>query len=351
MASTIEKITLSGRPEEIGFQHGEMLAEQIHKNIAFYRPLILTNFTDEAQVLRTAQAFKEIIQVFNPDYAKEIDHIALGAQVEEPLWVYALNARTELALTQTANECTAVVFPQVELIGQTWDWSHYLEGNFIVMEIQFPSGHKILQLTEAGIIGKIGMNSRGLGQTLNIFWMVDKVLTGVPVHVLLRAILETSTLEEAKKTIGRSAKGRASNIIVAQGGNAFDIEFAGEESFIHDVGVDFYVHTNHYLHSPKPIILDQTDPTSSQTRYRTAMERLKESTNFTMGTLTKGLSDRSCEEYPILRTFEPDSPEEMGTCGTLATVVMDLENLRMKVRVGNPSSVSFAEDEFVTFGF
>jgi isopenicillin-N N-acyltransferase-like protein len=351
MPSGLEKITLSGGPEEIGYQHGEMLAEQIQRNIDFYRPLILGNFADEAQALRTTQRFKERMRDFKPDYITEIDHIAMGAQVDEPLWVYALNARTELALTRTADECTAVVFPQEQLIGQTWDWSHHLEGNFVVMEIQFPTGHKILQLTEAGIIGKIGMNNRGLGQTLNILWMVDKVLEGVPVHVLLRAILETSTLAEAQRAIERSGQGKASNIIASRAGEAFDVEFAGEESFIHDIRTEFYVHTNHYLHSPEPIILDQTDPMSSQTRYRAAMERLKESTNFTMETLTEVLSDRTYEEYPILRTFEPDSLETMGSCGTLATVVMDLKNLRMKVRVGNPSSDSFNVEGFVAFGF
>jgi isopenicillin-N N-acyltransferase-like protein len=55
------------------------------------------------------------------------------------------------------------------MIGQTWDWAQRLEGHFVVMEIQFPSGHKLTQLTEAGIIGKIGFNNCGLGVTLNIF--------------------------------------------------------------------------------------------------------------------------------------------------------------------------------------
>ena len=30
----IRKISLSGTPEEIGFQHGRLLAEQIHQNVA-----------------------------------------------------------------------------------------------------------------------------------------------------------------------------------------------------------------------------------------------------------------------------------------------------------------------------
>ena len=351
MAEKLEKIILSGTHEEIGFQHGELLAEHIHRNIAFYKPLILNNFRDEAQALAATQRFKQRIADFNPDFVTEIDHIALGAKVDEPLWVYALNARTELALTKNVDECTAVVLPQHKLIGQTWDWSHHLDEGFVVMDIHFPSGHQILQLTEAGIIGKIGMNNRGLGQTLNILWMVDKVLDGVPVHVLLRAILETHSLEEAKEVINRSGRGKASNILIARGGQAFDVEFAGGHVFIHDIETEFYAHTNHYLHSPEPIILDQSDPSNSITRYQTAMDGLGEINEFSTEAVVKILSDQSNGDYPILRKLRLDPLDTMGYCGTLVTIVMDLENQCMQVRKGNPSSPSFSMDGFVEFGF
>jgi len=39
----------------------------------------------------------------------------------------------------------------------------------------------------------------------------------------------------------------------------------------------------------------------------------------------------------------------MGYCGTLATIVMDLEKRIMKVRKGNPSSPSFSGDSFTQF--
>lgn len=165
----LEKITVSGSPEEIGFQHGKLLAESIHQVIDFYKPIFISNLSSEASVLAAAERFKARIKAFNPNYIKEIDHISLGAEVTEPLWLYALNSRTELALTKNLNECTAIVFPEHNMIGQTWDWAQRLEGHFVVMEIQFPSGHKLTQLTEAGIIGKIGFNNCGLGVTLNIF--------------------------------------------------------------------------------------------------------------------------------------------------------------------------------------
>lgn len=112
MGEFLTRIALSGSPEEIGFQHGIKLSEQIHRNIEFYKPIFLSNFSTEGRVLQETGRIKERIRAFNPDYIREIDHIALGAGVSEPLWVYALNARTELALTHQYDECTAVVFPQ-----------------------------------------------------------------------------------------------------------------------------------------------------------------------------------------------------------------------------------------------
>jgi isopenicillin-N N-acyltransferase-like protein len=344
-----EKINLSGSPEEIGFQHGKLLSKQIHHNIEFYKPIFLSNFESEAQVLRAAERFKDQITVFNPNYITEIDHIALGAKVQEPLWLYALNSRTELALTKPHGECTAMVIPRHSILGQTWDWAQALEGNSVIMEIRFPSGHTILQLTEAGMIGKIGLNNYGLGVTLNILWVTDQVLDGVPIHILLRAILEARTLEQAVIAINRSRGGKASNIILAQAGRAFDVEFAGRETYHFDVQDKVYAHTNHYLHAPNSPILDEAEQANSLTRYKTAVERLNVVGDFSIQEMISILTDQSHGQNSILAEYKPDTQIEMGNCGTLATIVMDLEKRTMKIRKGNPSSPSFSIDNFAEF--
>ena len=349
MADRIQIITLRGLPEEIGFQHGKSLASKIHRNIKFYRSIFLNNLGNEAQVLKAAQRHKDQIKSYNPDYITEIDHIALGAEISEPLWLYAMNARTELTLTKGFNECTAVVFPGHQIIGQTWDWAVSVEDNFVIMEIQLPSGHKILQLTEAGIIGKIGLNSSGLGQTLNILWSTDNILAGVPIHIVLREVLESKTLEEAKKAIKRSGGGTASNIIVSQDGGAFDAEFTADDTYIHYVQENAYVHTNHYLHCPKPIEIAETDTANSSTRHKTALDKFSSLQEYSVAEMMAILSDRSKGTNSILSENKPDTFEVLGDIGTLATIVMDLENRSMQVRKGNPASPSFAIDDFTEF--
>jgi isopenicillin-N N-acyltransferase-like protein len=347
----MRKITLSGTPQEIGFQHGRSLSEEIHHNISFYKAWFLLHLGDENKVLESAETFKQKITSFNPDFGTEIDHIALGAEVPEPLWLYALNSRSELVVTQNPAECTAVVFPEQYLLGQTWDWAKNLEGNFVIMEIIFPSGHKIIQLTEAGIIGKIGLNNQGLGQTLNILRMMDVGLEGIPVHITMRAVLESSTLESALSEIDRSGHGKASNLILSQNGEAVNVEFAGDETYLHEIEDQGYIHTNHYRHAPESVRVPEDSLVDSVARYTTSDENRRRLTKFTPEDMVSILSDRSHPEHNILCDFEPFEFGGIGDCGTLATIVMDLNNLFMEVRVGNPSSNVFSEDEFKRFDF
>ena len=349
MPEKIHKITLSGSPDEIGYQHGVKLARQIHHNIEFYRPLFLTNFETETQVLHEAKHIKDRIQNFNPAYIVELDHIALGAEVTEPLWVYALNSRTELTLTRRDGECTALVFPKQNFLGQTWDWAQSLSDSFVIMQINYPSGHQILQLTEAGIIGKIGLNNQGLGVTLNILWTKDLVLSGIPVHILLRAILDSRSLEDSSEVVNRSLRGKASNIIVCQDGSAYDVEFLGGHAVSFDITQPAYVHTNHYKHINDPAMSVETESESSETRHNKALSEFRNLQQFDLRELVSILSDSSDGEKSILSAFKPDKHFEMGACGTLATIAMDLGNAALRVRKGNPSVKSYTGDGFVEF--
>jgi hypothetical protein len=51
----------------------------------------------------------------------------------------------------------------------------------------------------------------------------------------------------------------------------------------------------------------------------------------------------------ILSENKPDTFGVLGDIGTLATIVMDLENRSMQLRKGNPASPSFAIDDFTEF--
>ena len=69
-------ITLSGTPEEIGSQHGEILRDKIHSTVSWYKNIISK---DEKRILKLCTHFKSVIEQFNPLYAAEIEAIAAGA--------------------------------------------------------------------------------------------------------------------------------------------------------------------------------------------------------------------------------------------------------------------------------
>jgi len=323
-------IELSGTSREIGLKHGTLLAERIKKALVFYKGLFKK--TDE-EILKKAAYFKEIITSFSQDYADEIEGIAEGAGLD-PLWIYALNARTEIL--SLGQECSSLFFKKSALLGQNWDWVEDIKDLPVILKIT-RNNHTILMMTEPGIIGKIGLNSAGLGVCLNLLECAKK-LDGVPVHILLRAMLDSSSIQEAREHINHAQKGTASSILVADDqGNYFNVELAGDEVYEIDCTNDLFVHTNHYLGKD---INNESEFASSFARLARAQKLLSTVTDQTINNMKNILRD-STEKLPICRQFvhEPG----LGLLGTICTVIMDLAKREMHITKGHPS-----ENEFTT---
>ena len=84
---------------------------------------------------------------------------------------------------------------------------------FALVHIEREDGHKILMMTEPGIIGKIGMNSAGMGICLNIL-MGESRGINLPIHVLLRIALDATSIDEAYRKIEQASFDSCSNIIL-----------------------------------------------------------------------------------------------------------------------------------------
>jgi len=335
------ELTISGSPDERGVAHGDALAAEIEATIDFYATAFKKT---SAEIFDRAKHFRRVIQEYSPAYCQEIEGVAAGAKIKEPLWIYALNSRSEiLALDASGNlnECTALCFQSTALLGQNWDWGRRLEKLAVLMQIKVSADHTIKMLTEPGIIGKIGLNSQGIGTCLNIL-LINKPLNGVPIHIVLRAILDAQTLEEAKMAIQKSGFGKASNILFGDRvGNFNYAEFAGDQAFLKQCTGQFMVHTNHYLE--RPINPDDNDFCGSYTRYRIANEKATALSQYSIDNMKSILTDRSNREYPIWRTYEPD--DDLQEAGTVATIIMDLKTQQLHVRRGNISYPENSSDQ------
>lgn len=326
-------LTLSGTAEQRGGGHGHMLASQVEDCIEFYARLFGRR---EQEIFTAAKYFRDVITDFNRDYSIEIEALAAAAKVD-PLWVYALNARSEI-LNGLALECTAVFFPSSALLGQNWDWSASLESLVRLVTIRPAQGPDILMLTEPGIIGKIGCNAAGLGVCLNIL-SCPRPARGVPVHILLRAVLDSTELGQAAAMLKRAKPGRASHLMIGSAeGQYLSIEYAGTEQF--RLSADrWLLHTNHYLGGEVP--LSGLTFASSHERYSRAVEVAGQLENRDIEGMQHLLSDQTKGEMSICSPYHRH--EILGECGTVCTLIMELEKRQLYVKRGNRVGGDFNE--------
>ena len=341
MSGNFRKISVEGTPEEIGFQTGTLLKDEIQQNSEFYIAYILEKMSAQ-QLSKAVLYIKSLLANFCPNLLVEIEHMASAAKIK-PEYLFAMNARTELLLSPNYNECTAIAFPKKGILAQNWDWSSKLEDNSVVIEITKPNGLKIIQLTEAGVCGKIGMNNYGIGLTLNILRTLDRNLKGVPVHLIMRCILECKTFEEVISTVKSFTKGTSSNLIIQNSDNSINVEYGGQAWKLFSIENDFYVHTNHFIHIDR-VSVDENSFENSLHRYNRSHEQLRENEQ-TVDSMKNILSDTQ-GEHPILSKYVPYLDKNMGDTGTLATIVMDLKNATFEVRKGNPNSKHFDINQF-----
>ena len=332
-----KQVLLTGNPTDRGIAHGESLRSEIHHTWEFYRSIFNL---PESEVLDLAGHFGNLIREFNADCLDEIRGIATGSGLDI-LKIIALNSRTEILShghTAPTNECTALCLPQRGLMGQTWDWAEALESVAAILTIAGEDGHRMTLFTESGLVGKIGMNNSGLGVCLNILTL-GRPQKGLPIHILLRAILECRTAAEARMLALTHADGKASNIIVAdKTGYGFDLEFAGNRHCLMEENPGYLLHTNHYLTEPANAPRD-SDFASSHARFDTVHAQLQKQECDSRAALCQLLSDRSHPALPVYRDYRPDPM--VVSCGTVSTLVMDLVNNELFIRKGNAPDAEF----------
>ena len=319
--NAVPVIDLAGDARSVGIDHGRSLRDEIRACIDIYK-LVLGR--DDETLLRAGESVARTILNFSPDLAAEIEAIAEGAGVD-PRWAFVLNARSEL-MSSAGDGCTAIFVPEHGLLGQTWDWIDALEPLIVVLRIDRGDGHRVTTLTEPGIVAKIGCNSAGIGVCLN-FMFAPGPHEGVPVHVLLRALLDSRCEDEAREFAARAGAGRAANLMVGTAsGSGFDIEYTGTEARLIELGREPFAHTNHV-----PGLPATAGPLWDNSVARAARAQSLAAHVTDIDSLIRALDDRTDPENPICCPYRPFLGVGLGTT---ATVAMDLDACRMHLRRG-----------------
>ncbi|MFJ3669512.1 C45 family autoproteolytic acyltransferase/hydrolase [Streptomyces sp. NPDC090106] len=246
-------------PRARGAEFGETWRERVTATADAYRELFARGGIHDltAPGARALAAVEE----WAPYLAAEIRGIADGAALPAET-VAAVNARTELlASTRTGGECSTIVAlrdgDDEPVAAQNWDWYAGHAANWLEWEIPHADGRRTTTLTEFGIVGKIGVNDRGVACLFNILHhRADTGAHGVPVHVVARRLLdEADTVTDALRIIGRAATGASTTITVVGGRGAGRSAVAAElwpggPGHVLPDPDGLLLHTNHFLSRP-----------------------------------------------------------------------------------------------------
>ncbi|WP_205856279.1 C45 family autoproteolytic acyltransferase/hydolase [Phytoactinopolyspora endophytica] len=289
-----------------------------------------------------------------PDLADEIAGVAGGASLK--LWqVGAINARTEIIaaarVAGAATECsTAVALPggkRPPRTIQTWDWNERMRETPVLLVYDLNPDHSVRGLSEFGMVGKIGVNSAGLGVHFNILRHAsDHERIGVPVHAVARRILDEATDIEQAEEIARSADLSASTVLTVVTFDGARGRVRGLELSPSGVGVvnadddGLYVHTNHFL-DPSLSDGDTLAPERPNTydRMKHLRERAGELGSDDLMDRVEAMRCHTDDGAPVCAHASPDDPFELRS-ETLATVSLDVAGFRLSVHRGGPCQVT-----------
>ncbi|PVH95362.1 peptidase C45 acyl-coenzyme A:6-aminopenicillanic acid acyl-transferas-like protein [Periconia macrospinosa] len=331
-------VECKGTPYEIGHQHGVAAKPQIDACIAFYASLFQKNCKLAwPEVLARASDFERTAKEKWPAYHEEMRGVADGSR-RELLDIVAINVRTEINFGMFSDGCTALAWQTEKRawLAQNWDWMSEQKANLILTRITQTGYPTILQVTEAGIIGKIGFNSSGVGTLLNAIKVPGVDPTRLPVHFGLRMALESNSVDEAVQKLEGYGMAASAHILLADPHKVTGLEFT-KSTFAHcpvdDKGR--LAHTNHLLGS-HPGEVDTVWIKDSLTRLNT-MRHNTESLSDEPGWAEINALFQDEENLPgaICRLETPESGSE-----TLFNIVMDLKAKRGTVKLGRPTQVN-----------
>ena len=255
MSTTVFRSTAAA-PGDRGLELGREFGDRIRATWETYEGIFASYELSIDVVREVAEGTYAEVVVWARGLADEIAGIADGAGLAT--WqVAALNARSEVLARYRApmpGECSTSVF--VPAGGsprtiQTWDWHEGLAGLTVAWQLEPRAGWTVKTFTELGLLGKIGVNSAGLGLHFNLLRHdADGERHGVPVHLIARRILdEAGDLNEAEAII-RSARVSASvalTVVTRDDAATFEVSPGGVRRLPPD-GDGLLLHTNHFVH-------------------------------------------------------------------------------------------------------
>jgi len=346
-------ILAEGNPYEVGYQYGSQCKALIVKMLDMYGTIFKRNANlGWNEVLALARKFMPFIENYDPDAMEEMTGVAkgVGVSLED---IVAINARTEMAFVGMAGTvteespqetyCTTLAAtPEATqnghtLIGQNWDWYPEAQKAFILLKKRKKGKPNCVSFIEAGLLGKGGLNSAGLGFVGNAM-ATDKMRVGVPTHIITNRILNAESLTEVIGMLLSAYRAGATNRLTATAnGECADIELSTDDYSVIFPEDGVIAHTNHFT-VQKPTIRD-TFPNkypSTFTRLHRAKKLLAaERGHITLETFERILRDHLGKPDSICWHLDERIDKSLRL-QTNASIIMDLNEKAFYIAKGPP---------------
>ncbi len=270
-------IDVSGDGYDRGLAHGEQLREAVQISVGN----VVNALGGAAEIERfiTETDFLSTIDRLTPDLGQEVRGIAIGSNMPLQLvlahnlmdehWWWSTNQNRREACTLLATSSPTPI------IGQTMDLPSYMDGSQFILRSRFPDGSSSAVLSSAGLIGLCGVNSHGVGMSVNALSMLNHSGSGLPVAFVLRGALTSSTSTSAVEFV-RSVPHASGQHYAIVGPTthgvvtATGIECSAGGAVTSSEGAVRFAHTNHPIATTDLDPAVQTPATSTHARYEVA---------------------------------------------------------------------------------
>lgn len=248
----LELVLRETEPAARGAELGRLAGAEIAETVRGYLRIFRTFGIPEETVSRVARQGFEALAGWAPAQAEELAAVAgaAGVAVDD---LAALVARTEILAHEPVSECTTAVAlrpGRAPSTIQTWDWYRHLAPTATLLAFSTAGGISVRTFAETGMLAKIGVNDTGVGVHFNMLGhTLDGTAPGVPIHAVVRRILEEARGVDDAVQIVRSAAFAASSAItvVDRTGSAASIEVSPAGIAVIAPTDGLLVRTNHFL--------------------------------------------------------------------------------------------------------
>lgn len=361
-----QHVKVAGSGKERGILIGENTRAKVESSLDTYQRLFALCDIPWTEAVSKAQVYLEHILKLSPVYLDELQGVAEGAGIDVDS-LLALNCRTEILPSdflsrisalesgkstpheplvgqgEMINECTSFAVAgsdQNYWLAQNWDWCGLQRQSMCVVENHCDKvAH--LTVTEAGMLAKIGINAYGMAITLNILRSnKDGVAEGIPVHFLLRALLDCEDVSHAVDLISGIRFSSSSNVMVLDADGhivSFELSPHGVTRLMPEA--DQLCHTNHFLDKTlSEQDIGRPGNTSTISRLQRAQNAIHR--QMSQADIIDVLSDQSDGPDAICRFADPELPD-IAQIETVTAVIMNTAEKTLSVSSAQPSVSNF----------